>query len=247
MRDYSRYSLSPGEKLKYISMIAAASLLAGLLFYDTPWTVAAALPVYMLLRSRICRMKAGAVRKQLLGEYKDLLYSLSASFASGRHMEEAIKEAGPVIESIYGPESILRPELDHMLIGMLDQSADETDLWQDLASRSGLEDIRDFADLLANCRETGGDLRLAAQRAAELITEKISVERGIAVMVSQKRFEGRLIGVMPVLMIAFLRLTSPEYISVMYSGIGMRVLMSAALAAMGLSVWMSERICRIDV
>lgn len=87
----------------------------------------------------------------------------------------------------------------------------------------------------------------AVNKAAAVIGEKIGVEQEIRTMVSQKKLEGRIITAMPLLVILFLQTASPEYLSVMYTTLAGRILMSVAVAAIVGAGIMIERITRIDI
>ena len=64
---------------------------------------------------------------------------------------------------------------------------------------------------------------------------------------SQKKTEGRMMGIMPIAMILFLRLTSPSYLDLMYESFLGKILMTVAALAMVYSVYMTEKITRIEV
>ncbi|MFQ7736477.1 MAG: type II secretion system F family protein, partial [Emergencia timonensis] len=65
--------------------------------------------------------------------------------------------------------------------------------------------------------------------------------------VMQKKYEGRIITIMPVAIILFLQIMSPDYLQVMYSTAAGRILMSLALAAIVIAYFMIERITSIEV
>ena len=120
-------------------------------------------------------------------------------------------------------------------------------LWNDLAMRSGIEDIGDFAAVFEATRDAGGDLVKAVDRAAALIVDKINIENEMRTLFSQKKTEGRMVGAAPVVMIFFLRLTSPSYLNVMYETFMGRMLMTGALLAMIYAMHLTEKITQINV
>ena len=54
-------------------------------------------------------------------------------------------------------------------------------------------------------------------------------------------------GVMPVVMIGFLRLSTPGYLETMYETSQGRILMTLAGIGIGYSVYLSEKITRVEV
>ena len=73
--------------------------------------------------------------------------------------------------------------------------------FHDLAERSGLEDIRSFADVFDTCNRKGADMRRIIQDTRRVITEKIEMEQGIRTLLAPGRSELRTMMVLPVLMI----------------------------------------------
>ena len=134
-----------------------------------------------------------------------------------------------------------------MLRKMKETGATDISVWEDFASRSGISDIEDFTQVFRAVRETGGNLVLAVNRAAAVIGDKIAIETEIKTMISQKKLEGRLITAMPIFIVLFLQLTSPDYLAVMYESLAGKILMSLALLATVLAYVMIERITAIEV
>lgn len=162
-------------------------------------------------------------------------------------MEEAMEEARENLGELYGSRGLMAGELEHMLRSIQETGEGEVELWQSFARRSGLEDAADFTQVFSACRETGGNLIQAVNKAASVIGEKIAVEMEIRTIVSQKKLEGRIITAMPAIIVVFLQAVSPDYLEVMYVTFGGRILMSLALFAMAGAYVMIERITDIEV
>lgn len=245
--DYHDYCLSKRERTAFILVYILFLCTAGYIFYQSPFPAAIGMIFCRRAAALYCRYKAQRRRKALLMEFRDFLYSLSASFATGRHMHEAVKEAGENLREIYGEESDMAAETDYMLRRMDETGLTDLEVLTDFSRRSGLEDAEDFAQVYRACRETGGNLVLAVNKAASVIGEKIGIEREIETMVSQKKLEGRIITVMPAMVILFLQLMAADYLDVMYHTLAGRILMTAALGLTLTASVVIERITRIEV
>ena len=245
--DYKIYQATSREKVAVALGFAFAWIFCGYIFYGTLlWGILFPF-FYPKLLSVYCGYQAARRKKQLLGQFRDLLFSLSSSFAAGRHMEEAIEEAVSNLSEIYGEQALIGCELLYMLRKMKETGATDISVWEDFASRSGISDIEDFTQVFRAVRETGGNLVLAVNRAAAVIGDKIAIETEIKTMISQKKLEGRLITAMPIFIVLFLQLTSPDYLAVMYESLAGKILMSLALLATVLAYVMIERITAIEV
>lgn len=247
MKDYKKYYL----KLQELSMLGLACVLVsglgGWLFYDTLFGVILSPLIFLLSKKPIEEMLSERRRRKLRDEFRDVLYSFSSSFTAGAHMEEAMEIAVFQIREIYGESSDMGTELMDMIKKMREAAGSDVELWDDLALRSGLEDIEDFARVFSACRDSGGNLVQAVDRAATLIVEKINIENEMRALFSQKKTEGRMVGIMPILMILFLRITSPSYLDPMYETLVGRLMMTAAITAMVYSIYLTEKITKVDV
>lgn len=245
--DYREFEPGIKDRVILLCALAAGFAALGLLFYDSPITAVLALLAYFPGKRLYARHMAEKRRKRIRDEFKDVLYSYSASLAAGRNLAEAGNEASRALKALYGDGSVLAAELNAISEGMTRTAMGETEGWMDLAGRSGLEEIRDFAQVFAACRIAGGNSVRAVDRAARMIGEKITAENEIRSITSQKKGEGRIIAVMPIAMLLFLRLVSPGYLGPLYGTAAGRVVMTCAIAAMIWSLWMSEKLCRIEV
>ena len=176
-----------------------------------------------------------------------MLYSFSASFSSGRHMTEAMEEAVEALKSIYTGKCALAERLEYMLRRIRDTGDTDISVWEEFAAESKVAEIEEFTQVFRVCRDTGGDLIKAADRAASIITDKINIENEIRAMSAQKKTEGKLITAMPVILILFLWAVSPEYIEPLYETAAGRVVMTAVLGIMLFSYRLVEMITDIEV
>lgn len=246
MDDYRTYQMQPAEKLCFLLGLGGVLAVCGYLFYGN-CILAALLPfVYGRAKKLYCDYRAERRKNQLLLQFRDFLYSLSGSFAAGRHMGEALEEAQRNLGDIYSG-SLMEEEIAAMSCRIRETGQSELEALEDFAFRSGLTDVEDFAEVFGACRKTGGDMVSAAGKAAAVIGEKIGVEQEIRTIVSQKKLEGRIIMAMPVMVILFLQAASPDYLSVMYTTLAGRLLMTGALAAVVGAGIMIERITQIDI
>ena len=75
-----------------------------------------------------------------------------------------------------------------------------------------MEDIENFARTYSTCKETGGNIIKAVGDACEVISEKISISKEIKAITNQKKVEGRIILIMPIVVLTLLNLFAYDYI-----------------------------------
>lgn len=246
-KDYHIYTL----KKKEIGILALSSialtLVLGLLFYDTYLGIAISPIVFYGAKKPLESYLAERKRMVLRNQFRDVLYSFSSSFSVGLHIEEAMENAWNHIVDLYGRNSYMAVELFDMTKKIKTTGKCEEELWQEFAIRSGLEDIRDFASVFQATRASGGNLVAAVDRATSIIVDKINIENEMKALFAQKKTEGRIVGIMPLIMLIFLRLSTPGYLAIMYNSIQGRILMTLAALGIGYSVFLAEKITRVEI
>ena len=247
MYDYKHFKLERKEVLALIAVSVVLPASVGWLFYDEILLVLTA-PLLMILLKPVAQRIVGQKRiKEIRGQFKDVLYSFSSSFATGMQMEEAMEVAARQLIEIYGDSSVMAKELTYMIKRSKEVSAGEVALWRDLGERTGIEDIKDFASVFDAARQAGGNLVKAVDRASSIIVDKINMETEMKLLFYQKKVEGYMVGAMPILMIGFLRLSSNSYLNVMYTTLAGRFLMTIALVAMLAGLYLTEKMTDVEI
>ncbi|QOX62924.1 hypothetical protein FRZ06_06000 [Anoxybacterium hadale] len=244
---YHTYHLNHSEFVKFLLLSGIGLAALSFLFYQSIPFSMLSLPASWFFLPWYRKSLADKRRKEIKEQFRDVLYSISASIAAGRQMSGALQETASNLKMIYGEGALIVRELDQMSKKINDYRESEEEILQDFAYRTDIEDIADFVDIYMTCRKTGGDLIRVLGKASEMITDKITIEKEINTITAQKRFETKILTAIPIMIILFLQLVSPEYISALYEGFNGRLLMTAALGGIGASYYISTKLTRIEV
>lgn len=244
---YMYYSFNPKEKSILFFAATGASLLVGYLFFNSFIFAFCGIPVTIFMQKPAQQFFIERRTRRIKKELKDLLYSFSASFSGGRDMFAAMRDSVPYLYGIYGKDCLLAKEMEEGLYLIENGRFSLSGFWEDLAARTGIEDLEDFSSVFSACVETGGNLIDAVNRAADIIGEKMLIENDMRALAVQKKVEGRMIGLLPPLIIFFLRLTSPSYLLVLYTTVGGRLVMGFTLLATVYAFFLMEKLTRIDI
>ena len=174
---YDNMGLSNKEIRIFSATITAAGMVTGLLFYNSP--AAGFLIVLALTALFPTYKKRTAERKkaELLLQFRDMLYSISASVSLGRSMAQALEESITFWDATYKESDYIMQELKYMTGRIKNSNERDIEVLKDFAVRSGLTDISDFVSVYESCRTTGGNLVQAINRATAIIGDKISLEK----------------------------------------------------------------------
>ena len=245
--DYSDYILTAKEKYSFYAAGYISVFFMCYLFYRSimfsiagGFMAVAALPLYR-------NWKAEKQRTLLLVQFKDMLYSLSSYVAANLQISEALEGCLENLRFLYDEDTPLVKELNYMVINIRENKQNDLRLLKNFAERSHCEDIENFVQVYSACVVTGGDLESVLKNTIEIIMDKITIEREIRTLTSQKRFEGNIITAMPVIVIMFLNIFSPEYLEPLYKTITGRLIMTGALTGIVAAHLLTRRITKIEV
>ena len=245
--NYNEYRMTALEKAASAAVAMLAVGAAAYVFYRSAPLSAALSPLGLLYLPHRRKRQAAKRRDELKQQFRDMLYSLSSSLMAGKAMETALWEVRGDLEILYpDPETAIIREVELMIRRiMLNETIDSA--FMDLAARSGVEDIDSFCGVLATCRRYGGNLVEIVKNTTNILGDKMEIKNEIDVLLAQRRFEKKVLNVMPIALVIVLSLTAGDYIEPVFTSAVGRLVMSAAIALIALSWLLSEKIMKIDV
>lgn len=233
MIQYSDFKLSVKQYI-FSLLIAWTGLgMIGMIFFKNIW-LAGALAGLALFYPKMRRKALVEKRMHDLSmQFKQALYILASSLGAGRSIESAFFESHRDLEPLFPDENTdIRREFNAICRRLENGESIELIL-DDFGKRTGLEDIKSFADVFIICKRTGGNLVEVMRHTANIIGEKIAIQQDIAVMIAQKRFESKILSIAPLCFVAILSFTSPDYMAPLYEGSGLLIMGGALLALIG--------------
>lgn len=244
--DYRVYRLSFKEILGYGFLYLVMYLIFAKLFYDS-FLVAA---IGILWLPVLFRMKAQELMKkrkeQLALEFKEFITALSASLKTGYSAENALSQAHKDMICMYGEESFMSKECLYIEKQLLNNKPLEV-LLAEFAERSGEEEIRDFAAVFLIAKRSGGNMANIIRNTTDIIGEKMDVKREIQLLYAAKRMEQSIMNIVPLAMIAFVRITTPGYFDVMYGNPFGILVMTICLVVYAGAFFLARNIIDIEV
>lgn len=184
-------------------------------------------------------------KKQINLEFREGMQGIATALNAGYSVENAFVEASKDLELLYGKRSTLAPEF-RMVVTKCQLNQPVEEVLQELALRVEVEDIRRFAEIFQIAKRTGGDLIAITRTTADRISEKIELQREIEAMSAGKRMEAQVMNCVPLGMILYFWICSPDFLNSLYHGDG-RIIMTFFLIVYLLAYYWSERIIQIKI
>ena len=245
--DYDVYVMSAKEKVFYVLLAASVLFAIGYIFYHHIIGALILTPLALLYPKRKTKDIIEKRKSELNLQFKDLLYSISASLTAGKSVETAFKEALNDLCILYpGPDTYIIREVEY-IVRRLEMNETIEDALEDLAKRSHLEDIQNFTDVFKTCKRTGGNLVNVIRNSTNIINDKIEIKEEINTLLAAKKFEQKVLSVMPFIMILILSLTTEDYMAPVFDTIVGRIVMTFAIIIIAIGYFVSKKIMDIKI
>ncbi len=226
--NYRVYHMSFREKLISFLIAFAAGAAVGYLFYggigvDEYGQPTMATRVLNILIPAIVGTVAGILyvpmrKKTLVNKHKsdlnrqfrDMLDALTTSLGAGKNVMDSFISTYDDLKVQYEGDAHILKELEVLLSGMGNNIAIE-DLLEDFGNRSDNDDIRSFANVFKICYRKGGNIKDVIRATHSILSEKMEITEDIETLVTSNKMEQNIMILMPIALIAVIKLMSPEF------------------------------------
>lgn len=197
-------------------------------------------PLFMRERLKVKR------QEELQIQFKDAILAVSGCLNAGYSAENAFSEALKETDRVYGKESMMSREI-RLLIHKTRLNRTVEDVLMDFAIRSGLEDVKSFADVFLAAKSSGGEMMKIISRTTDIISEKVRIKQDILTATAGRRMEQKIMNAVPFVIVFYMEVSSPGFFDVLYTTAAGRVIMTGCLLIyLGAIVW-GQKILEIEV
>ena len=117
----------------------------------------------------------------------------------------------------------------------------------DFSNRSGLEDVESFCQVFVFAKRGGGNFVKIIKATVGQISDKLEIKREISTMIASKKLEQKIMQAVPVFILFYLDLTSPEFLQVLYQNPFGILVMTVCLLLYIAAMFLAEKIVNISV
>lgn len=244
---YDRYRMKPEEFIITLLLAMGFFFMVGMIFYDN-------LVISLVLSGLGISYIPGRIkdlikkRKELLKlQFKDALYFVSVSLSAGRSFEMALVDAERTLENVYPDKNAdILMELELINARVMMNIPVEQAL-NDLAKRSHIEEIKNFADVFSISKRAGANLVEVIKNTSSLIREKIEVKNEIENFIAGKKLEQKILSLTPFVLVFVIKATSSDFLSPLFDTMPGRTVMTIALLMLLAGFLISKKIMNIEV
>ena len=170
---------------------------------------------------------------ELIRQFRDGMQAVSFALNTGYSIENSFAEALQELVMLYGQNAVIVADFN-MIVNRIRRN-------------ENLDDIKYFAEIFRYAKRSGGDVIGIIKQTSHIIHEKAEVQQQIDTIITGKRLEQRVMVCMPLVITLYLRLTSPEYIDVLYGNVMGIIVMTICLLIYAAAVMLAQKITDINI
>jgi len=224
----------------------AVCILVGYTFYRSILITACLLPLGLLYPFYEREQRKKQRKRELALQFKEGMMILASSFGAGYSIENALAAGIRELTLLYGEQGLITREFTY-IVQQLRTNRPVEQLLTELADRSGLEDIRNFAGVFSVAKRSGGNLSTVMRHTADVIRDKMQVKEEIATLTAARQYEQKIMNMIPFLVVIYVDYSSPGFFEQMYQTVLGRILMTVCLAIYMAAWILAKKILEIEV
>lgn len=244
------YSKSPNGPLEHILAFLAgfaAGFVVLYIFYRIPVLSAAGGAVVGVVN--IFTSARGAIKKRMLKlrtQFFDLLEALSVAMRAGNPVLKALMSARDDLGMIYGPNTDIMRELD-IIIRKFNNAIPLSEAFQDMADRSGLEDVASFASIYATIEGKSSRANEIVRETQQIISDKMEIEMEIDTMMSAAKSEVNIMLFMPLVILAVIGYAGAGFMDAIYTTPTGRLVATGGLVVFIISFILAKKFSNVEI
>lgn len=243
---YDQYHFNRRDWGEFVLYMLLKGVAICYLFYDT-WKMCWLLvPLVVVDYRRIKKEKLLKQKRELAIQFKAMVETVSNSLSAGYSLEKAFVEAQRDLRLVYSERDMIFLELKGLLTG-IQMNIPIEQLLANFGMRSGVDDIANFANVVTVAKKSGGNLVRIIQKTMNSISDKLAVEEEIETMIAAKKYEQKIMMIMPYGIIFYLRVTDTTYFDVLYHNIFGIFVMTVFLSVIQIADLWAKKIMEIQV
>lgn len=232
-------SMKPEQFALVVAVIGlAGSCLAGALFQS--WVIVPLmLPIAPLAAGAFLARRTAARAKALEAQLPDALSVMAGSLSAGHTFLRSLQL---LCEELHGPlgEELARVVRETQL------GTPVVDALSDMAERVDVADVRWVAQAIRVQQEVGGKLADLLHTLADFMRAREEVRREVSALTAEGRLSAWVLGALPVVLIAAIRVMNPNYLNPLLHGAGLLALIGSAISV-AVGVVIIRRMVQIEV
>lgn len=178
--------------------------------------------------------------------FKDALTCLESSIAVGYSLENSLTETVKGLEQLYGSKHAICKYFRKMT-KQVELGYSMEDAFLEFGNESGVEDIRQLAEVFSIVKRTGGNLGSVMRQTAGVLQEKVELKRELHTTIAAKRMEFQIMCFVPYGILLYLKVCASSISDALYHNLpGILFMWGVLILYLCLKFW-GESVIRKEV
>lgn len=244
--DYNQYHFTKKQWIYQILLYAVIDGIVSVLFYRSVLAFILFFSGFFFFLKERKSDYILAGKKELSQQFLTGIQAVSAALAAGYSVENAFQEALEDLERVFEKEDKIIKEFTYIR-NQIKLNNTLENLLLDLAKRSRVEEIENFAEVFSAAKRSGGDLIAIIRNTILCISQKEETKMEIETCLSAKRLEQKIMSGVPFMILIYVGAASPGFLDVMYHNPSGICIMSLCLAMYVAAFLWGKKIVEIEV
>ncbi len=201
------------------------------------------IPFWMMLKED---ERQAAVAAKTAVEFKEYMMLIVSGLQAGYSLERAVKQGEEELAKLYPTDSVLLGPV-HVMNRKISMNVQLERAFDEFAKEIDLDEAKSLAEIISFAKRSGGDYGRHIRETALKIEDNLSVKQEIETITTEKRLELKVMCVMPIVILAYITLTSESFIAPLYRNLAGAAVMTVCLLAYGTCIFLGRRIIDIKV
>lgn len=244
--DYDEYYLTIDDLVNSSLNVLLYAVLIAIAFYNSMLVLLLSIPIAIVFPFFDKKEFIKKRKEKLLIEFKDFLRIIKSFLEASYSIENAFIMSVKELTMLHGKDSMMVKELKN-IVSQLKLNKPIDKVFRRFAEKTHMEDILDFSEVFLIAKAHGGNISRIIGNTINVINDKIEVKLEIDTVTASKRFEQKLMNLLPFLIIIYMNISSSSFLRPLYTTLEGRMLMSFALVVYFFSIRISKKILTIEV
>ena len=246
MKNYKEYKLTRRQWVLLIAETIGVGVIVANLFYNSLWGLIVVPFLGCFFYKQIKKNSLDKNRAKMTEDFLEMLKAISGALLAGYSLENAWREAEKELTNTLDEKSQLLKELKsiNQAVSMnvpLEESMNK------FAEKTGIEEIQSFSEIFSFAKRSGGDFIGIIDNTSYKLIQKYEAKSEIEVAIAAKKFEQKIMNFIPIFILAYLKITSMDYLGVLYGNIRGIVFMTICLCLYVVAIKLSEKVMMIEI
>ena len=233
--------------LVYIIGSIIASVVVYLFYHIVPISVIIGFAVGIYIEKLYAESTIKKRQKTFRLQFKEFLSSMTVAVRAGNVEVHALKSALKDLKISYSPKADIVREVENIIMQYEKGGIEIKYLFEDLAYRSDLEDVRSFATIYSVIEGKSDRFSDILSQTEEIIGDKIAIEQEIETTITSAKSETMVMLVMPIVIVVAMSAMGGSLTESLFNTIIGHVAATIALILFGISYVLAVKSSNIEV